>query len=178
MKRWAIVTLGLVLALWGSPADAQVSFGPQLVWGDDTDLGVGGRIDFGLAGALGIDDGFFQNLFGSATGSYFFWDCGTGIDIDNLDCGYIEFNGNAGVPFTVESSSLSGYFGSGLHVGRTSVDYKGEIIERTLASDTEIGLNLLGGFKFPISDLTGFVEGKFGLVGVEQFVLSFGFLFG
>lgn len=178
MKRWAIVALGLVLALSGAPAYAQVSFGPQVVWGDDTDLGVGGRIDFDLAGPLAIDDGFFQNLFGSVTGSYFFWDCGTGIDNDNVDCGYIEFNGNAGVPFSVESSSLNGYFGGGLHVGRSSVDYSGEIIERNLVSDTEIGLNLLGGFKFPISDLTGFVEGKFGLVGVEQFVISAGILFG
>ena len=177
MKRWATLAVGIGLLIAAQPIQAQFSFGPQLAWGDDTDFGIGGRLDFDLAGPLAIDDGPFQNLFGSATASYYFWDCGSSVP-DTTDCGFIEFNGNAGVPFTIEDSALEGYLGTGLHVARFSVDHGGAVDESPLFSDTEIGLNLLAGMKFPLSDLTGFVEGKFGLVGAEQFVLSAGILFG
>ena len=180
MRRWVGLALGLSLGFVAIPAHAQITFGPQLAWGDDTDFGVGGRVDFDLAGPLAIDDGPFQNLFGSVTGSYFFDDCHSDAP-DAVDCGFIEFNGNAAVPFTIEDSSLAGYLGAGVHIARFSVDTNQ--VEKIPGlflpvSDTEIGLNILGGFKFPLADLTGFVEGKFGLVGAEQFILSTGILFG
>ncbi len=180
MMRWAALVITLGLGFLVVPAQAQVTFGPQLAWGDDTDFGIGGRINFDLAGPLAIDDGLFQNLFASATGSYFFDDCGSGVP-DAVDCSFIEFNGNANVPFTIEDSSVSGYLGSGVHLARFSVDTNS--VNQTPGlflptTDTEVGLNVLGGFMFPVSDLTGFVEGKFGLVGAQQFILSAGILFG
>ena len=180
MKGWAVLVVSLGLVVAAQPAQAQLAFGPQLVWGDDADFGIGGRLDFDLAGPLAIEDGPLQNLFGSATGSYFFDDCPSRTP-DLVDCSFIEFNGNANVPFTIEDSSTEGYLGAGLHLARFSVDTNGPVEEPGLfipVTDTEIGLNLLGGFKFPFSDLTAFVEGKLGLVGAQQFVLSAGILFG
>lgn len=159
-------------ALLAQPAQAQVDFGPQIAWGDDTDFGVGGRIDFGIGNAFGVDDGPFANLFGSAAATYFFVDCPS-----NADCSYFEIDGNLAVPFTLEGNSLRPYAGAGIHVARWSVDFDGVGIPGADVDDTEVGLNLLGGIFFPISDLDGFVQGKFGLAGAEQFVLSAGILF-
>ena len=48
MKRWAILVAGLALApLAPGSVEAQVNFGPLLAWGDDSDIGIGGRIDLG-----------------------------------------------------------------------------------------------------------------------------------
>ena len=178
MKRWAVVAIGLTMVVVAVPVAAQVTFGPQLVWGDDTDFGVGGRVDFDLAGPLAIVDGPFQDLFGSVTGSYFFWDCPSFGTDTTADCGVIEFNANASVPFSVEGSSVLGYLGGGLHLARLSVDYTTPTLgDLDLRSDTDIGLNVLGGVKFPLAGMTGFVEGKFGVAGAEQFVFSVGLLF-
>jgi hypothetical protein len=181
MTRWVVVALGLAMAFVSVPARAQVIFGPQFVWGGDTDSGVGARVDFDLAGPLAIDDGLFQHLFGSATGSYFFRDCPPAGTDQLADCGFIEINGNANIPFTITGSSVSGYLGGGLHLARYSVDYSTPEARALISSEptfAQIGLNLLGGIKFPLSGLTGFVEGKFGLVGAEQFVFSAGLLIG
>lgn len=175
MKRLTILVVGLGLWLTAAPVQGQVAFGPLLAWGDDSDVGVGGRVDFGLGDALGIDEGAFQNLFGSAGATYFFTDCTPGFDFDEVDCSWFEINGNLGVPFTIEDSSIAPYAGTGLHLARVSVDHPGTAFDN---DDTEVGLNLFGGISFPISDLAGFVEGKFELAGGEQFVLSTGIMFG
>jgi hypothetical protein len=171
MKQCAILLAGLALVyLAPAQAEAQVSFGPLVAWGDNSDLGVGGRVDVGLGNAFGVDSGPFQNLFLNSGVTYFFWDCDEGFD--EVDCSYIEINGNLAVPFTLEGSSIQPYAGSGIHIARVSVDagpFEGD--------DTEVGLNILGGIFFPISDLRGFGEAKFELGGGEQFVLSGGILF-
>lgn len=173
MKTWSwIAALALLLPLLATPAEAQVSFGPQVAWGDDTDLGVGARAEFGLADAFGITEGPFAELYGMGTATYFFMDCGGGFGSDGVDCSYIEFNANGAVPFELEGSATP-YAGAGLHLGRVSVSGGG-----FSSSDTEIGLNLLGGVKFPLGGLQGFGEAKLGLGGADQFVLAGGVLFG
>lgn len=167
MKRWAILALAVAVFGPAVPAQAQVNFGPQLAWGDDTDLGIGGRIDFGVANALGVNEGAFRNLFASTSVTYFFIDCD--------ECSYFEMNGNLAVPFELDGSSIAPYAGAGIHIGRFSYDGPGD--EFFDGDDTEVGLNLLGGIFFPLSDLRGFVDGKFALAGTEQFVLSAGVLF-
>ena len=173
MKRYAILLAGLALVhLPPARAEAQVNFGPLLAWGDDADMGIGGRVDIGLGNAFGVESGPFQNLFLNSGVTYFFTDCEEGPDFDEIDCSWIEINGNLAVPFTLEGSSIQPYAGSGIHIARLSVDagpFEGD--------DTEVGLNLLGGIFFPISDLRGFAEAKFELGGGEQFVLSGGILF-
>ena len=106
MKRFAILLAGLALvSLAPAQAEAQVNFGPYVAWGDDSDLGVGGRIDVGLGNAFGVDSGPFQNLFLNSGVTYFFFDCDEGFD--EVDCSWIEINGNLAVPFTMEGSSPS-----------------------------------------------------------------------
>ena len=177
MKRFAILLAGLALVhLAPAKAEAQVSFGPYVAWADDVDLGVGGRVDVPLGNAFGVDSGPFQNIFLNSGVAYFFWDCDEGFDFDELDCSYFEINGNLAVPFTLEGSSIQPYAGSGLNVARFSVE-SGEGPFEGERDDTEVGLNILGGIFFPISDLRGFAEAKFELSGGEQFVLSGGILF-
>ncbi len=167
MRRCAVLLAGLaLLQLAPAKVEAQVSFGPLVAWGDDTDLGVGGRVDIGLGNAFGVDSGPFQNLFASTGATYFFIDCD--------ECSYFEINGNLAVPFTLEGSSVEPYAGSGIHIARSSSDVENPFVED---DNTEVGLNLLGGIFFPLSDLRGFAEAKFEIVGAEQFVLSAGILF-
>lgn len=170
MKRWAMLVVAVGLfALSPLQAHAQAAFGPALAWGDDTDFGIGGRLDIPMGSALGVTDGSFSNIFFSGTFTYFFIDC--------RRCSYYEINGNLAVPFEIEGSSVGLYAGSGIRIGHVSRD-----LPEDNYSDTDVGLNLLGGLTFPLADeLGGFVEGKFGLVGSgvsEQFVLSAGILFG
>jgi opacity protein-like surface antigen len=173
MKKWLLVagTLALVSAVQVQQAEAQVLFGPQVAWGDDTDLGVGGRVEFGLGNMIS-QEGPLASLFGMVTGTYFFMNCGAGVFGSDVDCSYIEFNANAGVPFTLESGLVL-YGGTGLHVGRTSVSWQGYS-----DSNTEIGLNLLGGVKYALSGFNTFAEAKLGLGGASQFMLQAGVLFG
>jgi hypothetical protein len=173
MKRYAILLAGLALVHFApTRAEAQVNFGPYLAWGDEADLGIGGRVDVGLGNAFGVDSGPFQNLFLNSGVAYFFIDCDAGFDFDEVDCSYIEVNGNLAVPFTLEGSSIEPYAGAGFNIARGSRDVDGES-----ESETDVGLNILGGIFFPISDLRGFAEAKFELEGGEQFVLSGGILF-
>jgi hypothetical protein len=175
MKRCAIFLALLALIQFApAEAEAQVSFGPYVAWADDTDLGVGGRVDVGLGNAFGADSGPFQNIFLNSGVTYFFWDCDEGFD--EVDCSFIEINGNLAVPFTLEGSSIQPYAGTGLNIARVSVEVSDNPFLDE-ADDTEVGLNVLGGIFFPISDLRGFAEAKIELSGGEQFVLSAGILF-
>jgi opacity protein-like surface antigen len=176
MKRYAILLAGLALVhLAPAQAEAQVNFGPYVAWGDNADLGIGGRVDVGLGNAFGVDSGPFQNLFLNSGVTYFFIDCDEG-GFDEIDCSWIEINGNLAVPFTLGGSSLQPYAGTGIHIARVSFDYSDNPLVDDV-DDTEVGLNILGGVFFPISDLRGFGELKFELGGGEQFVLSAGILF-
>jgi hypothetical protein len=177
MKRCAFILALLALVpLAPAEAEAQVSFGPYVAWADDIDLGVGGRVDVGLGNAFGADSGPFQNIFLNSGVTYFFWDCDEGFDFDEIDCSAFELNGNLAVPFTLEGSSIEPYGGAGINVARFSVS-SGEGPFEGERDDTEVGLNILGGIFFPISDLRGFAEAKIELSGGEQFVLSGGILF-
>jgi opacity protein-like surface antigen len=173
MKKWLLVAgaLAVTSAVQPQQAEAQVLFGPQVAWGDDTDLGVGARVEFGLGNMI-AQEGPLAGLFGMVSGTYFFMDCGGNVFGSNIDCSYIELNANAGVPFTLESGLVL-YGGTGLHFGRTSVSWEGYS-----DSNTEIGLNLLGGVKLQLGGLNSFVEGKLGVSGASQFMILAGVLFG
>ena len=162
MKRLltAVCTV-LALAAMAGPAQAQVQFGPQASYADDFDFGVGARAQFGL-GSMMEAEGGLADLVGIASFDFFFPDCG------GADCSAFEVNANVVYPF-VSEQSFTPYAGGGLNIGRFSVSE---------VSDTEIGLNALGGLEFAIQELAAFVEARFELSGYEQFVLTFGVLFG
>ena len=171
MKKIGLILGAVALLVAAQPASAQVSFGPQVSWGSEWDLGIGGRVHFDLGSAFNIEDGFFQDLFGMATGTYFMPDCGSVVD-----CSFMDISANVAVPFPVESSVMP-YAGAGIGIGRFSSDVD-TIFGGFGASGSNVGLNVLGGIFFPLGGLRGFAEAKYFTAGAGQFSLSGGILFG
>jgi opacity protein-like surface antigen len=170
MSRIALFVGALAIFAVAQPADAQVRFGPHLAWGEDTDLGIGGRLLFDLADVFGVTDGFFEDLTGQGGATYYFWDCNSSAT--SVDCSALQFDFDALVPFTIESS-VTPYAGAGFHLARFSVD-----TPVSDGSETEFGVNILGGIFFDLGGLDAFAEAKLGLAGAEQLSLSAGVLFG
>jgi hypothetical protein len=158
-----------LLAVTTQAAQAQ-RFGPQLSFGTDSDFGIGGRVEFNLGSAVGAS-GAFSRMFGLASFDYFFLDCDTALT--DFDCSWWELNANAAIPIT--SSTVDPYVGGGLNFARVAIDTGTPGIE---GSDSEVGLNLLGGLRFPLGGLSAFGEARFELAGGDQLVLTFGALFG
>ncbi|MFP4623087.1 MAG: hypothetical protein ACOCVZ_10255 [Gemmatimonadota bacterium] len=165
-----LIAAGVLVALGAvaEPAQAQVQFGVQANYADDFDFGIGARAQFALGPTLD-PEGPLSELTGVVSFDYYFPDCG------GLDCSYIEFNGNALYPIDI-GEGFAPYVGGGIHVGRVSVDFESEFADDT--SDTEVGLNALGGATFGLGVLSAFAEAKLQLAGAEQFALTFGVLFG
>lgn len=162
MLRTSLIAVA-VLAFGAANAEAQ-RFGGQVSWSDDMDLGVGARVELPVALS---SEGILAGTYIIGSFDYFFPDC--------EDCTYFEFNGNFAAP--IGTSSLRPYVGAGLNVARFSVDIDVPGFEDS-ASNTEMGLNLLGGIKFGIGSLSSYAEARMELGGGEQFVLTFGVLFG
>lgn len=156
----SFATLGALalLALGGpaTPAEGQVHLGPQVSLGGDTDVGIGGRVVAGMPEYSGLE---FIGSF-----DVFFPD---GYD-------YWEINGNLVHNFEVpEASSFRPYAGGGLNIAHydRDDDRPGD------GDDTDVGLNLLGGMKFPMEGVAPFVELRLTVEGGDQFVVTGGFLF-
>lgn len=158
----------LAVGVMAAPAQAQAQFGVQANFADDADFGIGVRGQFGLGEALNAEGGW-RDLVGVVSFD-FYPDCGP------ADCTYWEINGNALYPFRVEGSELSPYVGGGLNIAHISFD--SGVVGADDISDTDVGLNGVGGLIFDLGGIDAFVEGKFEIGGGEQFVLTFGALFG
>lgn len=155
------------LALGASPAAAQVRFGANLSWGDDTDLGLGARLNFGL-GEMARN----QPIEGLITFDYFFPDESS----PGLDFTYWTITGNAIYRFVPRSASVAPYAGGGVMLARSSVDSPSPGVG---GSDTSVGLHAVGGLRFKTQGtLLPFVEARFELKDGSQFVLSGGVFFG
>lgn len=159
--RWLVIPAVVLFTLgFGAPeAEGQAAFGAQINWGSDTDIGVGGRIlgnieDINLE-AVGSFDIYFPDDEGQA-------------DLD-----YWEINGNLFYHIHLQdTNAVIPYVGGGVNIARFELDAD---------SQTEVGLNLAGGARFPTaSDITPFAEAKYVIADEfnEQFVIAFGFLFG
>jgi hypothetical protein len=156
----AAVAAGLALAT-PTVASAQLGFVVQGNYADDFELGVGGGLRFGL-GSLTTNSG----IRGEATFDYYF-DVGD-FGGFNADITAYEINANA----LMDIKSVMGlYVGAGAHYGSFSF---GDC--DLCDADSEIGLNLLGGWNFGASK-GPFVQAKFELGGFEQLVVSGGIRF-
>lgn len=159
MKRHAIsVFFAATLILATSAAlDAQVRFGGQANFADDTDFGLGPRVAVNLE-QLGPR---FQVL---GTWDIYF------PDDDNLD--FWELNGNLVYRFDVqEVPSIVPYAGGGLNIARREIELDppaGDV------DDTDVGVNFLGGVEFPLASVTPFVEIRLTEEGGDQFYLTGG----
>ena len=169
--RMGLATVALV-AVGAAGAEAQ-RFGVQANYGTDSELGVGARVEIGLPFA---STGTFSQTFLIGSFDYFF-DCGfDGFgDSDAFDCSYWEINANAAVPLV--ASGINPYVGAGLNYANYSVDVDTGFGDFD-SSGSEVGLNILGGLRFPLGGLSAYGEGRFELGGGEQLVLTFGILVG
>ncbi len=151
-------------------AAGKPSFGVELDWSSDEDLGIGGR------GVFPLESLFPKTpLDGIVSFNYFF----PSKPANTSSITYWEINGDVAYRFTVpRSSSLRPYAGGGLNiahfsatatVGGTSVS----------SSDTKVGLNLLGGTTFRLrgSTLTPFAEARGAIGGGKTFILTGGIRF-
>lgn len=142
-------------------AVGQVSLGPQLSFGDDTDIGIGGRV---LANVESLEHWDFLGSF-----DVWFLDDGP-----NTDRSAWEANGNLAYNFIVEDSSLHPYAGGGLSIFHFSAENRDTGAE---FDDTDLGVNFLGGLKFPGQSVTPFVELRVAVEGADQLVVTGGLLF-
>ncbi len=155
VKSLAVAVLAGFLALALAPvgSDAQVRFGGQLNFADDTDFGLGPRVAFDLE-ELGPR---FQII---GTWDIYF------PDNDLVD--FWELNGNLVYRFELpDTDGVEPYGGGGLNVARTEVGDVG---------DTDLGLNILGGVEFPLTSVTPFVELRVTAEGSEQLYITGGVL--
>lgn len=156
MRLRLIVVLGTALAVGvahsaAAQARADVRIGPQLSFADDADFGIGGRVEVGPPAT---------NVF--VTGSFDLFFPGNNVD-------YWELNGNLGYQFPLNTTDdVIPYVAGGLNLAHASV---GSV------SNTEVGLNLLGGGRFPLQTVSLFFELRFEVQGGEQVVITGGVLF-
>ena len=168
MKKLLIAACtALAVGVMAAPAQAQAQFGVQANFADDADFGIGVRGQFGLGEALAVE-GSLADLVGVVSFD-FYPDCGP------ADCTYWEINGNALYPVVLEDSELAPYFGGGLNIAHVSLD--SDVVGAD-NSDTDLGFNVLGGLNLDLGGIATFVEVKKELGGGEQFVITFGALFG
>ena len=168
MLRKHLFALALVAAAFiPSTASAQLRFGAQVGYGTETDLAVGARIDVPLTNALSKTPPF-SNAFFLTSFDFYFPDCAAGAD-----CTYWELTPALAVPFAVQGSAMRPYLGAGLTFARASVSAGG-----TSADNTEAGLALIGGLKFPLNTMSAFTEARITLSDADQLTLAFGLLFG
>lgn len=158
--RSMMICAAALVAAVPATAFGQVSLGPELSFGGDTDLGVGGRV---VANVQSLNHWDF-------VGSFDVWFPDDG---PNNDVSAWEANGNLAFNFLIEDTAIFPYAGAGLNVFHVSVDNVGG----GGADDTDLGLNLFGGIKFPASSVTPFVEVRAVLEGADQVAVTGGILF-
>ena len=150
-----IFTLGLVLSPPSLSAQ-DFDIGAQLSFGDDAQLGIGPRVLTPLKSV-------HPRVRAVYSFDYFFPDSKG----DDGDRDYWEIAGS--LVRDVRVRKMRSYVGLGAVIARSSVS---ESAART-SSRTTLGLNLVGGLKFPESNYTPFVEAR---AGGRQFVLAGGVL--
>lgn len=153
----------LTLAAAPSPASAQIALAPQLSYGDDYDLAVGGRLALRLPTQTALEiTGAFDLFF---------------PEDDNLD--YWEINANVNYLVTMVESLFVPYVGAGLNVAR--FDAQIDPVENGFGggeiSETEYGANLLAGVRYLGAAAIPFAEARFEVDGGEQVVFTAGVLF-
>ena len=150
MTAAASLCAGLLMS-GAAPAAAQVYGGAQALWGSDSDFGVGGTLLANIENANLEFAGSFNLFF--PDGDDDFW----------------ETNANVFYHFHLSGTpSVLPYLGGGLNISRLSNG----------SADTEAGLNLGGGIRFPMAGVSPFIEARAVISDHDQAVLAFGLIFG
>jgi hypothetical protein len=161
--RTKLIASALVLAALApltaqaqAPAAERTRFGVQVSYAsDDVDFGVGAHLDYPMSR-------LFNNapIFAQVTADIFF----PGNDVT-----YLEGAWNMLYRFRIQNSPLAPYAGAGLVLAYA---------DTPAGSNTELGLNLVGGMQFPRAGrLTPFVQARLEVEAGEIFVLTGGIHF-
>jgi opacity protein-like surface antigen len=161
-----VLSLGLVVApaLAAERAEAQIRVGPELGVADDHGFALGGRVALQL-GRLFVADtegGIANSLEGIVAFDWYF-DCN--------ECSFYEINTDIAIPIDL-GRGIAPYFGGGINIAHISYDRD----TPSLQTDTDLGLGLIAGLEFPISQIPLFIEGRIVLGGKSQSTLTFGLL--
>ena len=155
--RFVLSMVGLGLVLSVSSTDAQVRLGGQLSFADDASFGVGPRVVVGFHDLKDIASGLW--LMGSF--NLFFPDEDLYGEPGNAD--YYEINGNIVYEIVLPANpTVIPYVGTGLNLAKRSLTFTeplppGREIGESI-SETDLGLNILGGLNFPMRGVRPFVE--------------------
>lgn len=168
MKRLSIVVTALLLAL-AIPtegfAQADIKIGPRIgiPVGDISDLG--GNLFLGADARIESED--LPVIINPTFDFYLMDDYATGVSQT-----LFTVDGNALYEFEIEDASFAPYAGAGIAITRWSID-----ADVPGAGDTDIGLNLVGGARFPLESFEPFVQANFGVGDLDRFGLAGGVLF-
>lgn len=176
-KKWLLsgLTVGITIFLCSFaalPGEAQIHIGLQGSYGEETDWGIGARL---TADVFQTPTGWFELI---ASFDYFFPDDDWEIPFLSVEYTYYEINGNVVYNMSLPNSPLVPYAGAGINVatGDVSADIFG--FEIDAISETETGVNVLGGLKIKTTGrFTPFVEFRYESGGGEQYVLTGGIVF-
>jgi len=157
MQKLRIAFVALSVLFIGAGSVQAQRIGAQVDWGNDSDLGLGVRLEQEVGPSL-ASEGSLAHAYLIGSFDLFFPNVGN----------YFEFNGNVAVPVD-PASTLNPYVGAGLNMARYSGNSHG---------NTDLGLNLLGGLRFAVGKLSSYAEARLELGGGDQFLVSFGVLLG
>jgi hypothetical protein len=153
---------GVLAVATPNTATAQIGFVAQASYAIDgvEEIGIGGGVNFGI---------------GSLTEKY-------GIKLETTfdyflvedPAKFWQINGN----LLYDLKSVPNlYLGTGLNYSKSSVDLPGSACDIVDCSASDIGLNILGGYKLGSGKMAPFVQARFELGGGEQFVVTGGIRF-
>lgn len=142
----------------------------QLSYGEDSDFGVGARLNLrlfpnrtGAAGRLSLATSF----------DYFFPSEDAALQDLNVSTSYLELNENLLFALTApRKPGIEPYLGAGVNVARA-----GQKVDDFSESTTEIGLNVLGGARLARGGHAFFAEARGELGGGRQVVVTAGVFF-
>jgi hypothetical protein len=156
MRRILLSACLLAMAVYPGDAQAQLGLGVQGSWAQDADFGIGAI----AAVQLPVDQ------FPMAFAATFDWFFPKAEDIDD----YWEINAN--LLATPALEVITGYFGVGLNLAHMSGPdpFGGRI------SETNVGINILGGVMYDAAILMPFAEARYEIKGGEQLVLTLGIM--
>jgi len=149
-----------LVAVGGTDLQAQVAVGPEVSVAEDVDVGIGGVIEAPLTSVN-------ANLELAGRFTLYFPDAGD----------YWEINGDVRYLFPLaDQPQILPYALGGIAIGRISVDYNGPG-EDFSDSNTEVGLRLGGGMKFPMDRAIPFIELGLGIGDLPDFTFRGGLTF-
>lgn len=171
MKRLSIIFTALLLAValpMEAQAQTEIKVGPRLgvPLGDISDME--GNFFFGADAR--IDSEGLPVVINPSIDYYLMDDRSTGFG-DSVGQTLITVDGNVLYEFDIEDSSFIPFAGGGIAITRWSID------NENISGDTDVGLNLVGGARFPLDSFEPFVQANFGLGDLDRFGLAGGLLF-